>query len=470
MKKFSILIVTLALLGSVGCGRNATSVKKQDDGIITVNMERTQKRFKRGYMPNYMVLTNEPQERLKEPEYKGTPKYASLKMGNAPDSIITIALDEYGAEANIYIDKNNDNDLTNDGDIAWTRTGKPRKGKTDFSRMLSKVEVTSKYVEDGKSFSLPYYLNMYRFFGIKDDDRRAKNLYFYPSTTLVGQFQLGDQSTMMALAENRADGDFSDMMQKPPSRGVAGLMVDFNGDGKIASDARLPEQIGSGRVCCVTEPFVLYDKSWKVTDISPSGRLTIMPSMAAATPPVWPVLPKTAIGDPAPLFTQTDIYGKTLSLKDLRGKVVLLDFWATWCGPCVAELPNVVKTWEQFKDQDFVIVSISFDQSGSLLSCNIPKSDPERNAKRTKNNEWLKTADKAEVEKRALAELKTYAKNNGMSWKHLYEGKGWKTELGAQYDVKGIPAMFLVGRDGKIVGKNLRGAKLAPAVKKALEK
>ncbi len=125
----------------------------------------------------------------------------------------------------------------------------------------------------------------------------------------------------------------------------------------------------------------------------------------------------------------TDIAGKEIDLAKMD-KVVLVDFWATWCGPCVAEMPNVIATYEKYKDQGFDVVGISLDE------------------------------DKAALE--------TFIAEKKMPWPQYFDGKGWENELAQHFGIRGIPATFLVGKDGKIVGANLRGEELENAVKKAL--
>lgn len=130
----------------------------------------------------------------------------------------------------------------------------------------------------------------------------------------------------------------------------------------------------------------------------------------------------TAIGKPAPAFTQDDVNGKPLSLADLKGKVVLLDFWASWCSPCRAENPNMLKQYKIYKDKGFEILSVSLD---------------------AKKNDWIKAIEE-----------------DGLPWLHVSDLKGWNNAAGRLYGVRGVPACYLIDRDGKIIADNVRGEKL----------
>ena len=139
----------------------------------------------------------------------------------------------------------------------------------------------------------------------------------------------------------------------------------------------------------------------------------------------------TASGTMAPEINLATPTGPKLALSSLRGKYVLIDFWASWCGPCRQENPNVVKAYNQFKDKGFTIYSVSLDQ------------------------------DKAKWE-RAIA-------SDGLTWNHVSDLAGWNSVAGAAYGVKAIPQSFLIDPQGKIIAKNLRGealvAKLAEVLK-----
>lgn len=133
-------------------------------------------------------------------------------------------------------------------------------------------------------------------------------------------------------------------------------------------------------------------------------------------------------GDPT-AFSAKGLDGKTISLEGYKGKVVLLDFWATWCGPCVQALPELQATYNKYHAQGLEVVGISFDEDKSALT--------------------------------------SFIKTRKMAWPQIFDGKGWGTAVGGLYKVRAIPFVLLVGKDGRIAAINPRD-NLEGAVKKAL--
>ena len=124
--------------------------------------------------------------------------------------------------------------------------------------------------------------------------------------------------------------------------------------------------------------------------------------------------------------------GKTVTLSSYKGKYVLVDFWASWCGPCRGENPNVLAAYNKFKSKNFTILGVSLDEN---------------------KDAWKKAVDK-----------------DGLPWTHVSDLKGWKSDAAAIYSVHSIPANFLIDPTGKIIAKSLRGAELDSKLAELLKK
>ncbi len=143
---------------------------------------------------------------------------------------------------------------------------------------------------------------------------------------------------------------------------------------------------------------------------------------------------KTAVGSYAMDFTQNDTSGNPVSLSSFKGKYVLVDFWASWCGPCRAENPNVVKAFNQYKDKNFTVLGVSLDRPNA-------------------RDKWLKAIH-----------------DDNLTWTQVSDLKYWDNEVAKQYGIRAIPQNLLIDPQGKIIAKNLSGEDLNEKLGEVLAK
>jgi len=139
------------------------------------------------------------------------------------------------------------------------------------------------------------------------------------------------------------------------------------------------------------------------------------------------------IGQPAFPFTQNDTLDKPVSLASFKGKYVLIDFWASWCGPCRAENPNVLAAFNKYKDKGFTVLGVSLDRPGQ-------------------KERWLKAIH-----------------DDGLAWTQVSDLKFWDNEVAKLYDIKAIPQNYLVDKEGKIIARDIRGEQLLATLEKLVK-
>jgi thiol-disulfide isomerase/thioredoxin len=370
----------------------ALAMNGQGDGIKTTFVPSGAVAKAGGYSPIRCQLGASDAGIKAKPAGLVNPKFGKITFGSRSFALI---LDD----SRLFVDTNNDGDLTNDAATWELRDTNGRKmyygtAKLDFGK------------------GTPVSINLYKF--DPNDPARAalKDTILY----------YADFGYEVALT---LDGKTHKSFIAGEPGPQTSLRVDRNGDGKFSYKR---ETIAQGK------PFNFSGTTYVMK--ADNGNLTLVKS--SENLPVAPLPPDLTLGKKAISFTATDMEGKKVEFPaDYKGKVVMLDFWATWCGPCIAELPNVKKAYEKHHDSGFEILGISFDQANM--------------------------ADK----------VKDFTSKNGMPWRHVYEGKYWDTDLGGLYDVGAIPFVLLVDGDtGEIMAvvNQLRGPGIVDTIEKALAK
>lgn len=374
-----------------------------------------------GYMPQKLTLSNEKPATLKKaPEGLEAPRYAVLPIAGEPGMVFHLVLDEPdGKPARLFVDTNGNGDLTDDAAAEWK--AQERNGSTMYNG-TAMVEI------GGKGSAFPAGLGLYRF--DKNDPKRAAlkdTILYYGDYGREGEITLGGKTYKAMIADEGTSGSFA-----AASEAAAGptpmILIDVNGNGKF--DVR-GEKFG------VAKAFNIGGTTYEIAEMTRTGDSFKIVKSAQTVAEV-PTPPDHSNGKKITAFEMPNMDGKTVKFpSDYKGKVVMLDFWATWCGPCMGEVPGLVETYKKYHGQGFEVLGVSLDQAN------------------------------------AAEKVKQVTGENGMTWPQIYDGKFWKAEVADKYAINSIPATFLVDGDtGEIIaqGGELRGEALAGTIEKALAK
>ena len=375
-----------------------------------------------GYSPQRLQLSSTKPDSLKKaPEDLSAPLYGELKLGpkEAPSSTLIVVDEPEGKPARLFVDSNNNGDLSDDSAAKWTPRKAPGPGGRELTSYNGDATIKIPYAGGSKDARL----NFYRF--DKNDPGRAafaNVLFYYRDYALSGDLKIGEKSYAAMLVDENTSGDFRGMEGKA-SR--VRLLIDSNSDGKFDSRREGYD---------IRSPFNIGGTTYEVSGMTAAGGFQIVKS-SHSVDEVLPA-PNLEKGAKAVPFAAKTTAGKEVKFPDdYKGKVVLLDFWATWCGPCVAEIPNVVANYEKYHEKGFEILGISLDNAN------------------------------------AEEKLASFTKDKKMPWPQVYDGKGWGAAIGKTYGIDSIPAVFLVDGDtGAILGSSVecRGARLGPTLERVL--
>ena len=373
------------------------------------------------YMPNRLKLSDEKPPEIKVvPPGLVAPSYAVLKAQGKAFGIIVDRLTT--GDTKLYVDANGDGDLTNDPAATWSKKTYPsRDGSKQFNQYMGTFQIELNL--DGKA--TPVTEGVYLF--DKNDPSRAQvsdSLFYYSDFAEKGTVKLASKTYPVILIDETGTASFTGS----DTGGKAMLLIDRNGTGNYGL---------KGESYPVDKPFNIDGTTYEIKNLSADGS-TFKVVKSAQTVAEVKVPVKLGAGQKAWNFAATTTGGKSVSFPTAyKHKVVLLDFWATWCGPCMGEVPNVVATYNKYHDQGFEILGISLD-----------------NEKTSKD-------------------VASVTHDKGMTWEQVCDAKFWDAAVAKLYDVESIPQAYLVDGDTGVIlaeGEQIRGDGLGKAVEAALAK
>lgn len=368
-----------------------------------------------GYNPQRLQLSSERPEGMLRASAIGIVEFGTLNFGPKDDK----RAHYFGvsADGKLYVDSNGNGNLWDDPAPVWKPIQYKGSDGSTLYRSAGSFEIEAEI--GGKTYSLSF--GAYRF-DPKDAGRAVLKdvILYYCDYAMVGEITLGGKTFDMMLADRAANGDFAST--------ACQVMIDRDANGRF--DSRF-------EIYKAGELFNIGGTTYDVNLGAVSdGVLTTSVSAESVDEKIAP--PNISPGQLAIPFETKTTDGQTVKFPEsYKGKIVMLDFWATWCGPCIAELPNVTRAYEEYHDQGFEILGISLDQ-----------------------------ANKLDV-------LNDFTKEYNMPWKQVYDGGFWDAEISRLYGIRSIPAVLLVDGDtGEILAdaSSLRGVTIMKTVGDALAK
>ena len=340
------------------------------------------------YYPQAVQLSSDTISGLTEPTYSGAPMYTTLTLA---DSSYALVIDWNDSDAKLYVDANGDNELA---PVDWVQQ------LWDGGYLAS------------ASFQLPASdgVRPYRLFLVWNPSTPTAIIYFRGNYQ-ASEIELEGVTYKIAIIDENSDGVFDDLHHDQ-------ILIDIDQDAELLATSDSHERYW------LDAPFNLDGTVYAATRVSSDGSEIVIERSDAWVNTKVPL----TIGFPAPDFSVVDADGNNLSLSSLRGRLVVLDFWASWCAPCREELPHVEQAAKDYADRGVVVIGINLDRNEGAFTGAV-----------------------------------SYF---GLTYRQVFDGADG--DISSLYRVSGIPMSYLIDRDGTIRGKSLRSEDLKQAIEELL--
>ncbi len=375
-----ILVLLLALFSLSGLGADATL------GYFANVVDLTP-----GCFPQGMKLETNPIEGIDWPKKHIKALYGMLRLA---DARYPVMIDRYDDSFDLYVDGERSGDFQR---VEWDRVLSDGTSLTSVSFVIqySDEETASYQAFLMWSESTPTVITYCR------DSYRA------------GEITLGDQVYRLALFDEDTDARYDDLDQ-----GM--FVIDVDGDGELLMTS------DSHELFSLDEPFNIAGNVYEVAAVSEDGSRIEIVESDADVPPRYPLLD----GFAAPPFEGVDTTGELISLESLRGEIIVLDFWASWCSPCIYELPTLKRIDDEFSSEGVHVIGINLDRSKDMFT--------------------------AAVEGHEIGYDQIYDSDRGA--------------IGDLYRIEGIPMIYVIDREGMIIARGLRGENLIAAIQNLIDR
>lgn len=396
---YSAFTCSIALVAASAC------VQAEDN--LTLNLTGASA-LRLGYFPVRVPFLKEGEKKpysiVRQPAFSAKPKYAVITLGNGPRSKTLIAVDEPAqGDYKIYIDANQNGDFTDDGDGSW-KSKSDRGGRTMYGVLNATLNASYGSKTYERRFN-PVTLGFYRFSG-------QDYILCYRQSSMSGKVEIDGKYYKAVLVENDANALYKKTAEKKEDLTKSNpvwLLIDLKNDGKFSSgnvDIRSPFKLGDK----VYEARVNDEGTW-LSIRTTKKPILIEPKKVAERPALL------AAGTPAPDFSSEKWGGGTLKLSDYKGQIVILDFWATWCGPCQRSMPHIEKVYQAVKSQGLAVIALCVWDGKEAYE----KWVPENQSK--------------------------------YSYQFAYDpaGRGAESIASKLFKVSGIPTTYIIDKEGKVV-------------------